>query len=122
MEYDPNNVFAKVLRGEIPCRKVYEDDFALAFHDIRPLAPIHVLVIPKGPYVSMDDFTRDAPVEVIAGFFRAVGEVARQLGVTDGGYRFLANNGGNAHQEVMHFHVHVFAGRPLGGMLRRVEG
>jgi diadenosine tetraphosphate (Ap4A) HIT family hydrolase len=121
MEYDPNNVFAKVLRGEIPCRKVYEDDFALAFDDIRPLAPTHVLVIPKGPYISMDDFTRAASAEMIAGFFRAVGEVARQLGAVDAGYRFLANNGSNAHQEVMHFHVHVFAGRPLGGMLRRVE-
>lgn len=119
MAYDDSNVFAKILRGEIPCDKVYEDEHALAFNDIQPQSPVHVLVIPKGPYVSMDDFSRDAPPELIAGFFRAVGEVARRLGVEDSGYRVLANTGRDAHQEVMHFHVHIFAGRDLGGMIRR---
>jgi diadenosine tetraphosphate (Ap4A) HIT family hydrolase len=120
MAYDPSNVFARVLRGEIPCRKVYEDEFALAFHDINPLAPVHVLVIPKGAYVSMADFTAQASPEEIAGLFRAVGKVAEMLGVVEGGYRILANTGANAHQEVPHLHVHVFAGAPLGPMLRRI--
>ncbi|MEO5335470.1 MAG: histidine triad nucleotide-binding protein [Magnetospirillum sp. WYHS-4] len=119
MTYDPNNVFAKILRGEIPCRKVHEDDFALAFHDIAPQAPVHVLVIPKGPYVSMDDFTAHAPAELVAGFFRAVGETARILGLDGEGYRFLANTGTNGHQEVPHLHVHIFGGKRLGPMLSR---
>jgi histidine triad (HIT) family protein len=119
MAYDDGNIFARILRGEIPCEKVYEDDHALAFNDIRPQAPIHVLVIPKGPYVSMDDFTAKAPAELIAGFFRAVGAVARQLGVDRSGYRLLVNSGAHSHQEVMHLHVHIFAGRPLGPMLKR---
>ena len=121
MAYDDTNVFAKILRGEIPCDKVYEDEHALAFHDIAPQAPVHVLVIPKGPYISMDDFTRDAPAELVAGFFRAVGEAARRLGVTDDGYRVLCNTGSHAHQEVMHVHVHIFGGRPLGSMIKRFE-
>lgn len=119
MAYDDTNIFARILRGEIPCKKVYEDDYALAFHDINPLAPVHVLVIPKGPYVSLDDLTLHAPPDVLAGFLAAIGAVARSLGVTEGGYRLLANNGADAHQEVMHFHVHLFAGRPLGPMLKR---
>ena len=119
MAYDDGNIFAKILRGEIPCAKVYEDDCALAFNDIHPQAPVHVLVIPKGPYVSMDDFTEKAPPDLISGFFRAVGAVARQLGVHESGYRLLANSGAHAHQEVPHFHVHIFAGRPLGPMLKR---
>jgi diadenosine tetraphosphate (Ap4A) HIT family hydrolase len=121
MAYDRDNVFAKILRGEIPCRRVYEDDHVLAFHDINPLAPVHVLVIPKGDYVSMDDFTRDATAEQVAGFFRAVGEVARTLGLADNGYRFLANTGADGRQEVPHFHVHIFGGAPLGRMLNKVE-
>jgi histidine triad (HIT) family protein len=121
MAYDPSNIFARILRGEVPCKKVFEDDTALAFHDINPLAPTHVLVIPKGPYVSMDDFTAKAPAEEIAGFFRAVGEVARRAGVADTGYRFLANHGAHANQEVLHFHVHVFGGAPLGRMLKKIE-
>ncbi len=121
MAYDDQNVFAKILRGEIPNKTVYEDDFALAFHDIQPQAPVHVLVIPKGPYVNLDDFSRDAPVSLQAGFWRAVGETARQLGLVDGGYRILANNGADAHQEVPHLHVHIFAGRELGGMLKRFD-
>jgi diadenosine tetraphosphate (Ap4A) HIT family hydrolase len=119
MAYDDSNVFARILRGEIPCRRAYEDDYALAFHDINPLAPVHVLVIPKGPYVSLDDLTANASPAFLAGFFRAVGETARRLGIVEGGYRILANIGADAHQEVMHFHVHLFAGRPLGPMLRR---
>ena len=119
MSYDDGNVFAKILRGEIPCSKVYEDDHALAFHDINAQAPVHVLVIPKGPYVSLDDFSEKAPPELVAGFFRAVGEAARQLGVVESGYRMLTNVGRDANQEVMHFHVHIFAGRPLGGMIKR---
>ena len=121
MAYDRNNVFARILRGELPCNRVYEDEHALAFHDINPLAPVHVLVIPKGEYVSMDDFTAKASSEEIAGFFRAIGEVARRLGVAEKGYRFLANNGPDANQEVPHLHVHIFAGAPLGRMLKKIE-
>ena len=120
MAYDPNNIFARILRGEIPCRKVYEDEWALAFHDINPLAPVHVLVIPKGAYVSLADFTANASAAELAGFLRAVGTVARQLGVEDKGYRVLANHGTDAHQEVPHLHMHLFAGAPLGPMLRRI--
>lgn len=119
--YDPNNPFAKILRGEIPCKKVHEDEFALAFHDIHPQAPVHVLVIPKGAYASMDDFSARATRAEIAGFFRAVGTAARQLGLAGPGYRVLANHGADAHQEVFHFHVHIFGGRDLGGMIRRQE-
>lgn len=119
MAYDPNNIFAKILRGEIPCNKVYEDDFALAFHDINPQAPVHVLVIPKGDYVSMADFTADAPADLIAGYMRAVGKTAEELGLVEAGYRTLANAGTNAHQEVPHLHIHIFGGKPLGPMLDR---
>jgi diadenosine tetraphosphate (Ap4A) HIT family hydrolase len=120
MTYDPQNVFARILRGEIPCGKVYEDEWALAFHDINPLAPVHVLVVPKGAYVSMADFSAGASDEELVGFFRAVGKVARDLGLEEGGYRMLANTGAAAHQEVPHLHVHLFAGAPLGPMLRKV--
>lgn len=115
--YDPNNIFAKILRGEIPCKKVYEDDFALAFHDINPQAPVHLLVIPKGAYVSWDDFSEKAPAEEIAGFIRAVGQVAREAGLVDPGYRMLANVGGHGHQEVPHLHVHLFGGRQFYAMV-----
>jgi histidine triad (HIT) family protein len=121
MAYDRDNVFAKILRGEIPCERVYEDEHALAFRDINPLAPVHVLVIPKGDYVSLDDFTREASAAQIAGFFRAVGITARELGLADSGYRFLANTGADGRQEVPHFHVHIFGGAPLGRMLKKVE-
>ena len=120
MAYDPENIFAKILRGEIPCDNVYEDDTALGFKDINPQAPTHVLVIPKGTYESMDDFSKNGTEAEITGFFRAVGKVARDLGAVEAGYRFLANNGADAHQEVPHFHVHIFAGRDLGGMIKRV--
>ncbi|MFQ5619920.1 MAG: HIT domain-containing protein [Rhodospirillales bacterium] len=119
MAYDTDNVFAKILRGEIPCETIYEDEFAIAFDDINPQSPVHVLVLPKGEYVSMDDFTANASNAEVAGFFRAVGAVARQLDVVGNGYRILANHGRDAHQEVPHFHMHIFAGRDLGPMIRR---
>lgn len=117
MAYDRNNIFAKILRGELPCKKIYEDEFALAFHDINPQAPTHALVIPKGEYVSMQDFTANAPDALVVGFIRAVGETARILGLEENGYRILANAGANAHQEVPHLHIHIFGGRALGPML-----
>lgn len=117
MTYDPENIFAKILRGEIPCNKVYEDEFSLAFHDINPQAPTHILVIPKGDYISMDDFTAKAPADLVAGFFRAVGNVAREAELAGPGYRIIANAGPDSHQEVPHLHIHIFAGKPLGPML-----
>ena len=117
--YDDSNIFARILRGEIPSKKVYEDEHALAFHDINPLAPTHILVIPKGPYVSWDDFSANASDGAIAGFVRAVGKVARDAGLVETGYRLLTNTGLNSGQEVPHLHVYVFAGRPLGPMLAR---
>lgn len=117
--YDDQNIFAKILRGEIPAKKVYEDAYALAFHDIAPQAPHHILVIPKGAYVSWDDFSANASDAEIAGFVRAVGAVARAAGLLEPGYRLLANTGLDAGQEVPHLHVHVFAGKPLGPMLVR---
>ena len=119
MTYDRNNAFACILRGEIPCNKVYEDAHVLAFHDIRPQSPTHVLVIPKGEYVSFDDFSEKASAEEITALVRALGHIAKEQGVTDGGYRILANTGVAAHQEVPQFHVHLFGGRDLGGMLPR---
>lgn len=117
MAYDSENIFAKILRGEIPCKKVYEDDWALAFHDINPLMPVHVLVIPKGAYVSLDDFSAKASAEELGGFLKAVGEVARAVGVDASGYRIVANSGADANQEVPHFHVHIFGGRHIGGRM-----
>jgi histidine triad (HIT) family protein len=115
--YDVNNVFARILRGEIPCRKVYEDDTALAFHDLHPQAPTHLLVIPKGPFVSFADFSQHATPEEITGFIRAVGKVAAEAGLADQGYRLIANTGLNGGQEVPHFHVHIAGGGKLGRML-----
>ena len=117
LAYDRNNIFAKILRGEIPCKKVYEDEWALAFHDIAPQAAVHILVVPKGDYVSWDDFSTKAPDEEIAGFIRAVGRVAREHGLVDPGYRLLANVGAHGGQEVPHLHVHIFGGQPLGRMI-----
>jgi histidine triad (HIT) family protein len=119
LPYDDSNIFARILRGEVPCKTVYEDEHALAFHDINPLAPIHILVIPKGPYVSWDDFSARASEAEIAGFVRAVGHVAREAGMVVQGYRLLANTGKRAGQEVAHLHVHIFGGQPLGPMLAR---
>ncbi len=119
LPYDDSNIFAKILRGEIPNRTVYEDDYALAFHDINPQAPVHILVIPKGRYVSWDDFSATASDAEITGFIRAVGHVAREAGLVAPGYRLLANTGGHGHQEVPHLHVHIFGGKPLGPLLAR---
>ena len=117
--YDESNIFARILRGEIPCAKVYEDEYALAFNDIAPQAPIHILVIPKGAYVSWDDFSARASAEEITGFVRAVGRIAREAGLVEPGYRLLANVGAHSGQEVPHLHVHIFGGHPLGPMLVR---
>jgi histidine triad (HIT) family protein len=117
--YDDSNIFARILRGEIPSTPIYEDEFAFAFPDINPAAPIHILVIPKGRYVSWDDFSAKASDSEIAGFVRAVGKVAREAGLVEPGYRLLANAGPDSHQEVPHLHVHIFGGRPLGPMLAR---
>ena len=117
LAYDDGNVFARILRGELPARKVYEDEWALAFHDLHPRAPTHILVLPKEAYVSWDDFSARATAEEIAGFVRAVGHVAREQGLVAPGYRLLANIGGHGGQEVAHLHVHLFGGRPLGPMI-----
>ena len=119
LPYDPDNIFARILRDEIPSKRVYEDDYAVAFHDINPQAPHHILVIPRGPYVSWDDFSARASDAEIAGFVRAVGHIAREAGMVEKGYRLLANVGLQSGQEVPHLHVHIFAGRPLGPMLAR---
>lgn len=119
MSYDNDNVFAKILRGELPSNTVYEDEWAVAFHDINPQAPVHVLVIPRGAYVNMIDFTNGATEAEITGFFRAVSKVANALGLDDDGYRILANSGHDSHQEVPHLHVHIFGGKRLGPMLVR---
>ena len=117
LPYDDANIFAKILRGALPCSKVYEDEFALAFHDIRPQAPVHVLVIPKGQWVSWDDFTARADDGEIAGFMRSVGAVTRLLELDKPGYRLLVNMGGHGHQEVPHLHVHIFGGRQFFKMI-----
>ena len=121
MKYDTNNIFAKILRGEIPCKKIYESDHALAFKDINPQAKIHILVIPKGPYVNMDDFSQNASSEEITGLIRALGEVAKIVGVSQyssgKGYRYIGNNGPDGGQEVPHLHFHIVGGEPLGRMV-----
>jgi diadenosine tetraphosphate (Ap4A) HIT family hydrolase len=117
--YDDQNIFAKILRGELPSNKLMENEHVLAFHDINPLAPVHVLVIPKGAYVSWDDFSEKASDAEIAALTRAVGEVARMVGADTQGYRVLSNVGKRGGQEVAHLHVHVFGGQPLGPMLAR---
>jgi len=119
MTYDRNNVFARILRDEIPCKKVYEDEHVLAFDDITARAPTHVLVIPKGEYVSLDDFSANASTAEIAALVRALGHIARERGIAESGYRVLSNTGHAAHQEVPHFHVHLVGGRDLGAMLPR---
>ncbi len=121
MAYDENNIFARILRGEIPCDKVYENDHALAFRDINPQTKVHVLVIPKGAYTNMDDFAAGASDAEMAGFVRAVGETAKLVGVTGDGYRILANNGAHANQEVPHLHIHIFGGQRLGRMIKPPE-
>jgi len=124
MTYDSSNIFAKILRGEIPNNTVYEDDAVLAFNDIAPKTPVHVLVIPKGDYVDMDDFSANAPALEIGNFFARVGEIARDLGLPEGGYRVVSNNGENAGQIVPHFHVHIMGGQKIkeGSMARGMQG
>ncbi|WP_108788460.1 HIT domain-containing protein [Erythrobacter sp. Alg231-14] len=117
LPYDDNNIFAKILRGEIPSKTVYDDEWAYAFEDINPQAETHTLVIPKGRYVSWDDFSATASADEIAGFVRAVGIVAREKGLVEPGYRLMANIGRNGHQEVPHLHVHIFGGQKLGPMI-----
>ncbi len=119
MTYDPNNVFAKILRGEIPCKNFYEDEFVLAFHDIHPQAPTHILVIPKGSYTNHEDFVAGATAEEVAGFYRAVAKVAEIAGVNSTGYRLISNSGAHAHQEVPHYHVHILGGRALGKLIEK---
>jgi diadenosine tetraphosphate (Ap4A) HIT family hydrolase len=118
MAYDDSNIFACILRGEIPCDKVYEDDHVLAFRDINPQTPTHVLVIPKGAYVSFDDFSEQASDAEIAAFVRAAGQIARDLGLAEPGYRMLANHGRDGRQEVAHFHLHIFGGEDCGRMIK----
>ena len=115
--YDDENIFAKILRGEIPCNKVDECDHTLSFHDIQPQAPVHVLVIPKGAYVNMTDFSENAPAEAQAAYIAALGRVAKMVGVTEEGYRLIANTGINGHQDVLHLLVHIMGGQPLGRMM-----
>ena len=117
MPYDPENVFARIVRGEIPSRKVLETEHSLAFHDVRPQAPTHVLVIPKGPYQDFDAFAAKASDQEIVDWVRTAGRAAREVGAIAGGYRVLANTGPDAHQEVPHLHLHVFAGADLGPMI-----
>jgi diadenosine tetraphosphate (Ap4A) HIT family hydrolase len=119
MAYDSGNIFAKILRGEIPCKKVYEDDHVLAFYDIAPKAPVHVLVIPRGAYVSHDDFSANATEAEIVGLTRAAGKITRDLGLAAPGYRLIANTGANGGQEVPHYHVHILGGAYVGPMVNR---
>ncbi len=119
MAYDPQNVFAKILRGEIPCSKVYEDEHVLAFDDIAPQAPVHTLVIPKGPYASVSEMSSDAPAEELAALMKALGTVAEIKGVKKTGYRVIANTGKDGVQDVPHLHFHILGGRVLGSMLKR---
>ena len=121
MAYDDSNVFARILRGELSCKKVYENDHALAFHDINPLMPVHVLVIPKGRYETMDSFSAQASAAEQAAFIQAIGETARLVGVAEDGYRLVSNNGRHGNQEVPHLHVHIFAGRQIRGRMIRAE-
>ena len=119
MAYDRNNVFARILRGELPCNRVYEDAHVLAFRDINPQAPTHVVLIPKGEYESADDFSAHASPAEQAAFIQAIAKIAAEEGIAAGGYRLIANHGAAAHQEVAHFHLHIVGGRDLGPMLRR---
>lgn len=119
MVYDKKNIFAKILRDEVPCEKVYEDKYALAFHDINPQASIHVVVIPKGPYINIDDFTEKATDDEIVGYVKAIGRVGRKLGIVDSGFRTLANTGPDSRQEVPHFHTHILAGNDLGQIIQK---
>lgn len=115
--YDDQNIFAKILRGEIPNDTVYEDEFVLAFRDITPQAPVHILVIPRGPYVSIDDFGMNGSVDEVAGFYKAIAVIAAQEGLLNDGFRCIANTGVHGGQEVPHFHMHILGGKPIGPMV-----
>jgi histidine triad (HIT) family protein len=121
MEYDKNNIFAKILRGEIPCKKIYEDKYTLAFHDVNPQKKVHVLVIPKGEYINLDDFSSNASEEEISGLIKGISIVAKKVGISEevkgGGYRSLVNIGKNGGQEVPHLHFHIFGGEKIGKMV-----
>ena len=121
MEYDKNNIFAKILRGEIPCKKIYEDNYVLAFHDANPQKKIHALIVPKGEYVNLDDFSSNATEKEIVGLIKGIGAVAKKLGVSEAvkgeGYRSLVNVGANGGQEVPHLHFHIFGGEKVGKMV-----
>jgi histidine triad (HIT) family protein len=121
MQYDKNNIFAKILRKEIPCKKIYENEFVLAFYDINPQKKIHALIIPKGEYVNLDDFSSKASDQEIIGLIKGISEVAKKIGVSDigndGGYRSLVNVGENGGQEVPHLHFHIFGGEKIGRMV-----
>jgi len=119
MVYERDNVFARILRGELPCTKIYEDEHVLAFRDIRPQAPSHVVLIPKGEYVAADDFAEKASDAELAAFMRAIARIAQAEGIAESGFRLIANAGRDGHQEVPHFHLHLVGGRDLGPMLRR---
>ena len=117
MPYDDQNIFAKILRGEIPCDKVYENDYVLAFNDIAPQALVHILVIPKGAYVSIEDFGAKGSAEEVAAFYAAVSKIAQEQGLTENGFRCIANTGSDGGQEVPHFHMHILGGAPVGPMV-----
>ena len=117
MDYDKNNIFARILRKELPAKVIYEDEYALAFHDINPKAPVHVLVIPKGEYISFFDFSEKARPNVVHGFTKAIHHVIQSLNLQKDGFRLLSNHGMHGKQEVPHYHVHIFGGRPLGPMI-----
>ncbi len=121
MSYDPSNIFARILRGEIPCKKIVEDAYFLAFHDVSPRAPVHALVIPKGAFMDAHDFHKNATAEEITGFYKGVAEVVDMLGVYDAGFRQISNCGVNGGQEVPHYHIHILAGRKLGAMVDGVS-
>ena len=115
--YDQQNIFAKILRGEIPCNKIDECEHTLSFHDIQPQAPVHILVIPKGAYVNVIDFSENASIEEQAAFLAAISRVAKMAGVAEDGYRLISNSGTHGHQEVPHLHMHILGGQPLGRMM-----
>ena len=117
MSYDNNNIFAKILRGEIPCNKVYENDHVLAFHDVNPQKKVHVLVIPKGKFINLDDFNNKASEKEIVELNKAITHVSSLLGTKDKGYRTLTNIGSDGGQEVPHLHFHIFAGEKIGKMV-----
>lgn len=117
MSYDKNNIFAKIIRGDLPAQKIYEDENILAFNDISRASPVHVLVVPKGEYIDYNDFVTKASAEIVVNFFKKISQIAKELNIVDDGFRLITNNGSNAHQTVKHFHVHLLAGKKLGPLI-----